>query len=215
MTWFDDVIMVDGEKIRRGFYLRILAAAKAAGIDPDDVTIVQGSWSGAGASAGTHLKDGLADIRIWNLPQSRLLAFVTEMRRLDLPCWLRTPQYGWTQTGPHLHVMCRAYQRGMSDSAKRQLAAFDMGLNGLANNDRDPFARPKPVDWKPPAKYATVKAAYVWSRKSPKIVKGNGLKRLPFGRKIGYIAVVVAGGQKWLVTQTGNYVRASRTTAKV
>lgn len=216
MGWLDDVIEVDGgEKIRRGFYLRILAAAKAAGIDPRLVKLAQGSWSNGGASAGTHVGDGAADVRTLPLPHRRILAFNTELRRVGLISYYRSPEYGWTETGEHLHILDPAYLEGMAPSAKRQVAAYRAGLNGLADGGRDPFPRPTVEPWSPATRTARVKARWTVVRAKPARASA-WVKRLLFGRRVDYIAVVrSAAGEKWLVTGNGNYVLADRTTAKV
>lgn len=213
--WLDDVISVDGgKKIRRSFYLRILAAAKAAGIDPKDVELAQGSWSNGGASAGTHVGDGAADVRTIPLPRRRILSFVTELRRVGLIAYYRSEAYGWTETGEHLHILDPAYLKGMAPSAKRQVTAYKAGLNGLANNGPDPFPRPAVVPWTPASRDARIKARWTWSRAKPDRAS-KWLRRLWFGWRIQFIAVVASGGEKWLVTIRGDYVLADRTTAKV
>lgn len=216
MGWLDDVIEVDGgKKIRRAFYLRILAAAKAAGIDPQRVQLAQGSWSFAGASAGTHAQDGAADIRIGPIHHRALLSFNTELRRVGLISYIRSPEYGWTETGPHFHVLDPAYFDGMAPSAKRQVIAYRSGLNGLANGGRDPFPRPKVEPWSPTTQVARVKARWTVVRAKPARASA-WLKRLLFGHRVEYIAVVKsAAGERWLVTPNGNYVLADRTTARL
>lgn len=213
--WLDDVISVDGgKKIRRSFYLKILAAAKAAGIDPADVELAQGSWSNGGASAGTHTADGAADVRTIPLPRRRIISFVTELRRLGLPAYYRSPEYGWTETGEHLHILDPTYLEGMAPPARRQVVAYRAGLNGLANGARDPFPRPEVEPWSPTTRTARVKARWTWVRSKPDR-KSTWVKRLLFGRRVEFIAVVKANGERWLVTPNGNYVLADRTTAKL
>ena len=74
-------------------------------------TIVQGSWRGghgAEASAGTHDRGGVADLRSWNIPAHiGIWQALTALRRAGLIAWYRTKAQGfdiitWTleRSGP-------------------------------------------------------------------------------------------------------------------
>lgn len=119
----------------------IAAAAKAAGVPTPKV--VQGSWSHATASAGTHAGAGAFDLSVAGLTMPQRLALVRELRRLNVAAWLRSPQFGWRSTGPHIHGIAKD-EPGLSDAAKAQVVAYDKGFNGLSGPSRrkDPFDRP-------------------------------------------------------------------------
>ena len=119
----------------------IEAAAKAARVPTPRV--IQGSWSHASASADTHSGGGAFDLSVAGLTLPQRLALVRELRRLNVAAWLRSPQYGWRLTGPHIHGIVKD-EPGLSGAAESQVAAYDKGWNGLGGNSRrkDPFERP-------------------------------------------------------------------------
>jgi Putative peptidoglycan binding domain len=106
------------------------------------VKVIQGSWSKASASAGTHGGAGAFDLSVAGLTEEQQLAYVDHLRRWNVAAWLRSPKYGWTSTGAHIHGIVKDTP-GLSPTAKQQVTSYNQGLNGLANKGKDPFARPK------------------------------------------------------------------------
>lgn len=113
-------------------------------------TVVQGSWrgdAGADASAGTHDRGGVLDLRTWDLPAAVTpQRAVLELRRAGLVAWYRTTAQGFD---PHIHAVDRG-NPDLDPSAARQVTAWEQGRNGLASNGPDDGPRvPIPLD--PPA----------------------------------------------------------------
>lgn len=113
-------------------------------------TIVQGSWSSADASAGTHTGAGAIDLRTWNLPASIPPAeAVRGLRLAGLIAWYRTPAQGFDE---HIHAIDYGNPE-LAPAARTQVAAWEAGRNGLANNGPDDGARvtipkqPPRKDW--------------------------------------------------------------------
>lgn len=114
-------------------------ASKATGVP---VHVVQGSWtSGVAASAGTHSGGGAFDLSVTGLTRTQRLALVDALRRRNVAAWLRSPEFGWTSTGPHIHGIVMD-EPGLSTGAQDQVRAYWKGLNGLADRHKDPFPRP-------------------------------------------------------------------------
>src|SRR5690606_34121913 len=68
-------------------------------------TIVQGSWragDGATASAGTHDRGGVLDLRTWNLGTITPWQALVALRKAGLIAWYRTPAQGFD---PHIHAI--------------------------------------------------------------------------------------------------------------
>lgn len=118
-------------------------------------TIVQGSWrgnAGAAASADTHARGGVVDLRSWNLPASiSPQEAVTELRRAGLIAWYRTTAQGFD---PHIHAIDYG-NPDLDPSAARQVAAWEQGRNGLASNGYDDGAR-VPIPKSPPREPKTL-----------------------------------------------------------
>jgi len=178
-----------GQRLSTRAWALIEDAAQAVGIQPGVVYVSQGGYkggTGAGASAGTHDKGDVFDLRIWNLPASVIEPLVVELRRRNGCAWLRDPQHGpWTSTGPHIHCVLRDSADGLSDGAKQQVRDYDDGLNGLANRQRDYHPRPPQSHWEAddmPLTDADVEriAEAVWKR----VVSVDGVDR-----KMGAMAV--------------------------
>lgn len=99
--------------------------------------IVQGSWrgdSGAAASAGTHDRGGVIDLRSWDIPASiGIDRAVLELRKAGLIAWYRTSAQGFD---PHIH--CIDYGNpDLAPSAANQVVAWKAGRNGLASAGTD------------------------------------------------------------------------------
>lgn len=109
--------------------------------------IVQGSWrgaNGAAASADTHARGGVIDLRSWDLPAHiSPQKAVLEFRRAGLVTWYRTKAQGFD---PHFHAIDRG-NPDLDPSAARQVTAWEQGRNGLASNGADDGPRvPIPLD---------------------------------------------------------------------
>jgi hypothetical protein len=104
------------------------------------LVIVQGSWSFADASAGTHGLAMCMDYRTWNLTALVREATVRAGRDLMGTMWYRTEADGFD---PHIHNNLIGDAPATS-SAAGQVRDYRLGLNGLANRmrDRNPY-RPK------------------------------------------------------------------------
>ena len=133
-----DKIVVNGEYIDSHVWALIEDAAKAAGIKTPK--LIQGSWSNGKLSAGVHRGGGAADLSVRGLTQEQQLAFLYELRKRNCAAWLRTRKYGW-RSGDHIHLLV-IDDPDLSDAAKRQVAAYKRGENGLVGRARDPFKRP-------------------------------------------------------------------------
>lgn len=119
--------------------LAVLADAADAAKVPRP-RVLQGSWSKGGLSAGTHEGGGAVDVSVRGLDHAQQVRLVTELRRRNAVAWLRTEAYGW-QDGDHLHAIVRD-EPGLSVAAEKQVHAYDLNRNGLANRGRDPHPRP-------------------------------------------------------------------------
>lgn len=101
------------------------------------LVIVQGSFSFAESSAGTHARAICMDYRTWNLSASLRNQVVRGGRDLMGTMWYRTQADGFD---PHLHNNLIGDIPG-SAAALVQIHDYKLGLNGLANKhrDRDPY----------------------------------------------------------------------------
>jgi hypothetical protein len=105
------------------------------------LSIMQGSWSNASASAGTHSGGGAVDISIEN-PDGSLVSWTDQVARVHalraagFRAWRRTPSQGFVY---HVHGIL-AGDHLVSPSAAEQLVQWDAGLDGLADHgpDSDP-----------------------------------------------------------------------------
>jgi hypothetical protein len=206
-------VTVNGERLSARVHALILDAAQAAGIDPADVVVIQGSRSSAEASGGTHAGEGAFDLRTWNLPQHLLVRFVVELRKRNVCAWLRTPAYGWPASagGPHIHGLVRD-EAGLSAPALRQIALYDRGLNGLVSNAKDPFPRPTQHSF-----YLSRWTAVIAPKTGVYAAPDRASKRVgskAFGSALEYVGVETVAGEKWLRTRAGNFVLAARTAAR-
>lgn len=129
----------DGKTLSARVWALLDDAGKAANVP---IRVVQGSWSGGvAASAGTHQGAGAFDLSVSGMDRGEMLTLVNALRKRNVAAWLRSPEYGWTSTGPHIHGIV-IDEPGLSTAARSQVVAYARGLNGLANAHRDPFARP-------------------------------------------------------------------------
>lgn len=150
-AWASERIPRNGQRLTRRVNALIDVAADAAGLNPADVVCVQGSWSDGSKSAGTHSGGGAFDLRVWNLPSSKIDDLVYQLRkRCGGPVWLRDQAHGGFD--PHIHGIVRD-EAGLSAAARQQVQDYDRGLNGLASKGRDYHPRPA---W---ARFPTTQAA--------------------------------------------------------
>lgn len=107
------------------------------------LVIVQGAFSDAEASAGTHTKAGCFDYRRWNLTSDEARTVVHRGRDLGGATWERTVAQGFD---PHFHDICIG-DSPMDDLALAQIDMYREGFDGLgwyAHRDSDPY-RPKVI----------------------------------------------------------------------
>lgn len=114
------------------FYDRINSEATEG-----QLVIVQGGWSNAGASAGTHRLAMCMDFRVWNLTTDLRNRAVRRGRDLMGTMWYRTSADGFD---PHLHNNLIG-DAPADFGAIAQVAQYREGRNGLANHnwDRDSY----------------------------------------------------------------------------
>jgi hypothetical protein len=131
-----------GQVLTARVWSLIADAGREAGVSP---VVVQGGYKGGGganASAGTHDAGDVFDLRVRDLPNSQRVALAVALRRRNVCAWVRSPEYGWTKTAPHLHGVVRDSHDALSPGARAQVAQYDRGLNGLASRGPDPHPRP-------------------------------------------------------------------------
>lgn len=113
-------------------------------------TIVQGSWrggAGAAASAGTHDRGGVIDLRTWDLPSGITpWQALVELRKAGLIAWYRTKVQGFD---PHIHAVDYG-NPDLHPSALAQVRAWERGENGLASGGPDDGPK-VPIPKAPPA----------------------------------------------------------------
>lgn len=97
------------------------------------LVIVQGSFSFAEASAGTHSKAMCTDYRTWNLTEAIRNSVVRRGRDLMGTMWYRSPADGFD---PHIHNNLIGDEPAAA-LALSQVQQYRQGLNGLANRQRD------------------------------------------------------------------------------
>ena len=134
-------------------------------------TIVQGSWragQGAVASAGTHDRGGVVDLRTWDLPAHLSMTRVlTELRRAGLIAWYRTKAQGFD---PHIHAVDNG-NPDLASGAAAQVRAWANGLNGLASGGPDDGPR-VPIPSAPPS-WTREGAWNLRVGRRPKVVAGE------------------------------------------
>lgn len=100
-------------------------------------TVVQGSYrsgEGAAASAGTHDRGGVIDLRTWNLPADIAPErAVRVLRESGLIAWYRTQAQGFD---PHIHAIDYG-NPDLAPAAAGQVKAWEQGYNGLASYGPD------------------------------------------------------------------------------
>lgn len=112
----------------------------------------QGGWSDGAASAGTHSRAAVVDLRVGLWDESTRYKVVRALRDCGFAAWYRTKADGFD---PHIHAVCIPVP-GSTDirtlpapGALAQILSYDAGRNGLSGNgdDRQDY-RPSPrVRW--------------------------------------------------------------------
>lgn len=134
-----DKIWRNGKRLTRRDWALVDDVSKEVGFP---LRVVQGSWSGVAASAGTHSGSGAIDISVRDMSRTKRLQVIDAFRRRNGAAWLRTPEFGWNQpSNEHIHVIIKDTP-GLSYDAKRQVINYNDGLNGLASKRKDPHPRP-------------------------------------------------------------------------
>ena len=111
-------------------------AEKLAGFK---VQISQGSYKASGggtqvaASGSTHDAGGVLDIRTANLTEAQRKKIIRALKDSGAAAWFRDSRDGMS---PHIHMIDVANRR-LPASARRQVASYDAGRNGLTNNAKD------------------------------------------------------------------------------
>ena len=177
-------VTVDGKVLEQRVWWLLDDARAAAGLPPGSARVIQGSWSGVAASAGTHMGGGAVDLSIAGLSPAQQLALVAELRKRNVCAWIRHPDYGWPASagGPHVHGIVRD-EWGLSGAAAQQVRDYDNGLNGLASRRRDPH--PRPIQ-RPTEEVALM----AWKVNARRMVK------TPIGQTIGLV------GGRWSTVAT-------------
>ena len=118
----------DGRSVDRWTAQALDAAQEKCGLT---LTVTQGSWStSVGASAGTHAGGGVVDLK----PTTNPTKAVKALRECGFAAWHRKPGQGpWPS---HIHAVLINNTQAAA-SAKRQVVAYEGGLNGLANGGPD------------------------------------------------------------------------------
>jgi hypothetical protein len=109
--------------------------------------ITQGAFQsrnggGAEASAGTHKRAGVMDLRTWNLTDEQKSLAIRTCRRMGAAAWLRTVADGFDEE--HIHLIL-GEDSPLSSEAAGQWAEYLAGGDGLAGNGKDPHWRPEPL----------------------------------------------------------------------
>lgn len=128
----------DGHKVDELTKAALEEVAKRCGYS---LTVLQGSYNGGAnrvsASAGTHDGGGAVDLAPYDWQRK-----VRAAREVGFAAWHRLPSQGpWQE---HIHMILIGDAR-MSPSAAQQVVAYRNGRDGLVDNARDTFPRPKPI----------------------------------------------------------------------
>lgn len=138
----NDKVTIDGQILTERVWSLINYTGTLIG---KSLSVGQGGFkngSGASASGSTHDEGDVFDLRVGNLTDGERLLVVNNLRMWNGCAWLRSPEYGWTSTGPHIHCVMRDSFYGLSPGAQHQVASYDRGMNGLDSGAPDPFHRP-------------------------------------------------------------------------
>jgi hypothetical protein len=101
------------------------------------IELGQGSYNAGGVSqsAGTHDRGGAADVRTVGHSRREVDDMVRSLREAGFAAWSRGR--GHDNFDPHIHAIAIG-DRQLSPEAAAQVVDYAHGLNGLANDARDP-----------------------------------------------------------------------------
>jgi hypothetical protein len=140
---------------------------------PDGLTITQGSYNAGGvsASAGTHDGGGVVDLSAFEHGRK-----VRELRRTGFAAWYRPAIPGlWPA---HIHAVLIG-NRKLAPVARRQVAAYLAGRDGLAGNGPDHGPREfvnRRFSWRVGAKRITRARSLI---RRARAVLGHGVRGYP------------------------------------
>ncbi len=100
------------------------------------ITIVQGSYragKGAEASAGTHDKGGVIDVRTWDMTVAQRNLMIEYARQVGFAAWYRTKKQGFD---PHSHWVAIGDEE-LHYTAEDQVEQYLAGKNGLKGRGKD------------------------------------------------------------------------------
>jgi hypothetical protein len=196
---WSDRVKYQGKAVNLGLRYQIDAANKILaravnGGENEPLTIIQGSWSGAAASAGTHRGSGAIDITAYNWRHRERV-----FRLLGMAMWHRPRLPGVWQA--HMHGITDG-DGGVSSGAAAQVSAYHRRRNGLAGNGADTgyrmavfplFVFPEKPHGKPGRCWvATASKSYEQPTPSAK-----AKRTLTRGQTFEVVAVVNVAGTYW------------------
>ena len=137
-----------GVTVNRATRAALLWAEEQLPAKDPAIQLAQGSYNvGVAASAGTHDKGGVVDVRTRHLTPVQRTRLLRALRDAGFAAWVRDERDGMP---PHIHA-CIFGDGGqdMAAGARGQRLSYDAGRDGLRSNraDRNPY-RPSPrVKW--------------------------------------------------------------------
>lgn len=196
----------NGERLHWRVLALVRDAYRAVGLDPDKyLWVSQGSYSGGSLSGGTHLGNGAADLRVWNLPSSKVEPLVVELRRRNCAAWKRDQAHGGF--APHIHLIVKD-AGDLSPSAKWQVGQYDQGKNGLAKVGPDYHPRPRQIRY--PWKVRAVAKRTTVGRRGPgEQYKAWKTRKPGFAFNSVSSQATLPNGEVWLKTAFGFWYKAA------
>ena len=190
-------LTVDGNTLRLRVWGLLDDARRAADLSPGAARVLQGSYNAGrvAASAGTHDGGGAFDLSVAGLTDAQQDRLIWHLRRRNVCAWIRSPRYGWTSTGAHIHGIVRDEPK-LSAGAKAQVAAYDRGENGLANRGQDPHKRPTQY----PVEEVRLMA---WPVGKSRFIKPASSVVVPGGRWVTVATLDIPKGGRYLVLAAG------------
>lgn len=137
----------DGIILSSRVWALLETAYRNAGLDPDWLRVVKGSWDPDGPLSGTtHDKAGAFDLDVSRLTEAERERLVVELRRLYADSWVRDREHGGFAL--HVHGIV-ADESPLSDGAQWQVDEYNAGRNGLSDRGPDYHPRPKQTPFDP------------------------------------------------------------------
>lgn len=206
----NDIVEKDGQRLTQRVWDLIDHVSGMFGID---LMVGQGGFkngTGADASAGTHDKGDVFDIRVVNVPEHLRDDVAVAFRSWSGCAWPRDPEHGWTKTDPHIHCVMRDSHYPLSPGARAQVYSYDRNLNGLANGAHDNIPHPVQRTWPPVLIIGEEEDMFILRTKDGKgphyTVSGRVYAALPAGYKADddvQTITVPDDGSKYLAALTG------------